>query len=191
MIFTKMMRSYSETIKTEMMSRITGSINEEEFLDRMGKFYDINREIITINIHFNELWNPALLLWSISTLTSLVLNCYNIVLLFDNKDSENSIGIHIRTYVSFAAIFSVIVGSGDIIDISDDTLSFLFKYPICKLSEPEAHQVEMLIYTLSTHKPIIRASDIFTVRTELLASISGTVVTYVLVALQFTPAWKN
>lgn len=77
---------------------------------------------------------------------------------------------------------------------SDDTLSFLFKYPISKLSEAEAYQVktvstvfgqlcilllffqvEMLIYTLSTHKPTIKASDIFTVGTKLLASVSSTI----------------
>ncbi|KAF2898269.1 hypothetical protein ILUMI_07910 [Ignelater luminosus] len=74
---------------------------------------------------------------------------------------------------------------------SEDILSFLFKYPISKLSTAEANQVEMLITTLNIQKPVLRASDIFTVGTRLLASISGTVVTYVLVALQFHASWAR
>ncbi|KAF2893178.1 hypothetical protein ILUMI_12994, partial [Ignelater luminosus] len=53
---------------------------------------------------------------------------------------------------------------------SEDILSFLFKYPISKLSPAEAAQVEMLITTLTIQKPVLRASDIFTVGTRLLAS---------------------
>ncbi|KAF2900674.1 hypothetical protein ILUMI_05510 [Ignelater luminosus] len=74
---------------------------------------------------------------------------------------------------------------------SEDLLSFLFKYPISKLSAAEAAQVEMLITTLTIQKPVLRASDMFTVGTRLLASISGTVVTYVLVALQFHASWTE
>ncbi|KAF5302953.1 hypothetical protein FQR65_LT19054 [Abscondita terminalis] len=69
--------------------------------------------------------------------------------------------------------------------VSDDILSFLFKYPISKLSVSEASQIEMLIKTIVYQKPVLRASDIFVVSTKLLASVSGTIVTYVLVALQF------
>ncbi|KAF2905295.1 hypothetical protein ILUMI_00889 [Ignelater luminosus] len=56
--------------------------------------------------------------------------------------------------------------------MSEDILSFLFKYPISKLSTAEAAQVEMLITTLNIQKPVLRASDIFTVGTRLLASVS-------------------
>ncbi|KAF2900677.1 hypothetical protein ILUMI_05513, partial [Ignelater luminosus] len=73
----------------------------------------------------------------------------------------------------------------------EDILSFLLKYPISKLSPTEAAQVETLITTLTIQKPVLRASDIFTVGTKLLASISGTVVTYVLVALQFHASWTK
>ncbi|CAG9858749.1 unnamed protein product [Phyllotreta striolata] len=69
--------------------------------------------------------------------------------------------------------------------IGDDLLSFLYKYPINRLSRSEASQVEMLILTLTLEKPILRASDIFTVGTVLLSTVSGNAVTYVLVALQF------
>ncbi|KAF2901087.1 hypothetical protein ILUMI_05098 [Ignelater luminosus] len=74
---------------------------------------------------------------------------------------------------------------------SEDLLSFLFKYPISKLTTAEATQVELLITTLTIQKPVLRASDVFTVGTRLLASISGTVVTYVLVALQFHGSWTK
>ncbi|KAF2881813.1 hypothetical protein ILUMI_24369 [Ignelater luminosus] len=71
----------------------------------------------------------------------------------------------------------------------EDILSFLSKYPISKLSTAEAIQVETFITTLLLQKPVFRASDVFTVGTRLLASMSGTIVTYLLVALQFHATW--
>ncbi|CAH0545678.1 unnamed protein product [Brassicogethes aeneus] len=55
--------------------------------------------------------------------------------------------------------------------MNEDILSFLFKYPISKLTAAESAQVEMLITTLITQKPVLRASDIFTVGTRLLAAV--------------------
>ncbi|KAG5886585.1 hypothetical protein JTB14_011297 [Gonioctena quinquepunctata] len=74
---------------------------------------------------------------------------------------------------------------------NEDVLSFLFKYPISKLTREEAAQVEMLVATLTLQKPVVKASDTITVGRRLLASISGTVLTYVLVALQFRAAWTK
>jgi hypothetical protein len=89
---------------------------------------------------------------------------------------------------------------------SQDILSFLFRCPISKLSPLESAQIEMLITTLTLQKPQLKASDIFTIGTGLLASVrinckdtqgyflvkvSGTVLTYVLVALQFHALWSK
>ncbi|KAK4874529.1 hypothetical protein RN001_013889 [Aquatica leii] len=70
-------------------------------------------------------------------------------------------------------------------------LSFLFKYPISKLTAPEAAQIELLIITLNLQKPVLTASSIFVVGTRLLGSIIATIVTYVLVAIQFHPSWTK
>ncbi|KAG5879178.1 hypothetical protein JTB14_037436 [Gonioctena quinquepunctata] len=74
---------------------------------------------------------------------------------------------------------------------NEDLLSYLYTYPISKLSESEAAQVEILITTLTLEKPELSASNIFTVGTDLLASIAGNVVTYVLVALQFHASFSK
>ncbi|KAJ3663180.1 hypothetical protein Zmor_007486 [Zophobas morio] len=74
--------------------------------------------------------------------------------------------------------------------MSEELLSFLFKFPISKLTVLECAQIDMLISTLSLQKPDIKASDIFTLGTGLLVSIAGTVLTYVLVALQFHASWS-
>ena len=50
----------------------------------------------------------------------------------------------------------------------------------------ESLQVEMLIITLGLQRPVLRAADVFTVGKHLMASVSGTVLTYLLVALQFS-----
>ncbi|KAJ3663179.1 hypothetical protein Zmor_007485 [Zophobas morio] len=69
--------------------------------------------------------------------------------------------------------------------MNEKIVSYLFKYPVSKLNPIESAQVETLISTLTLLKPEMRASDIVTLGTGLLVSMSGTVVTYVLVALQF------
>jgi hypothetical protein len=88
---------------------------------------------------------------------------------------------------------------------SQDILSFLFRCPISKLTPLESAQIEMLITTLTLQKPQLNI-DIFTIGTGLLASVrinckhtqgyflvkvSGTVLTYVLVALQFHALWSK
>ncbi|KAF2905294.1 hypothetical protein ILUMI_00888 [Ignelater luminosus] len=101
-----------------------------------------------------------------------------------NHDSAEAI-FTTRAYGSIGVIAMYALGGEAMKSMNRDTLSFLFKYPISKLNAAEANQVEMLITTLLIRKPILKASDIFKVETRLFASITGTVVTYVLVALQF------
>ena len=52
-------------------------------------------------------------------------------------------------------------------------MSYLFKYPVSKLNPIESAQVETLISTLTLLKPEMRASDIVTLGTGLLVSVSG------------------
>jgi hypothetical protein len=63
------------------------------------------------------------------------------------------------------------VSSFKLVFQSQDILSFLFKCPVSKLSALESAQIEMMINTLILQKPQLKASDIFTVGTELLASV--------------------
>ncbi|XP_045461783.1 uncharacterized protein LOC123671927 isoform X3 [Harmonia axyridis] len=139
----------------------------------------------------NQFMSPTFIFWSMSTCLTLIVNVYVAVLNSEMQSFRDIVVVQLFTYLSVIGVTNLCVDVESLNHLSDDTLSFLFKYPISKLSETEAYQVEMLIYTLSTHKPTIKASDIFTVGTKLLASISGTVVTYVLVALQFRPAWRE
>ncbi|KAF5276718.1 hypothetical protein FQR65_LT16231 [Abscondita terminalis] len=77
-------------------------------------------------------------------------------------------------FIVYATILCVIIYlavSEQMNAVSEDILSFLFKYPISKLTAEEAAQVELLIVTLSLHKPVLKASDIFVVGTRLLASV--------------------
>ncbi|XP_031352485.1 uncharacterized protein LOC116177614 [Photinus pyralis] len=75
--------------------------------------------------------------------------------------------------------------------LTDEILSFLFKYHVSKLTRTEAAQVEMLINVITAQRPIFNACDIFVVGTKLFATVCGTIVTYVMVALQFHKTWIN
>ncbi|XP_065161027.1 uncharacterized protein [Atheta coriaria] len=98
--------------------------------------------------------------------------------------------LQLRVYIILGSMF-YLVQLVDSINHSDDITSFLFRYPISKLTPSEAAQIEILLTTLHTQKPILKASGIFTIGTRLMASITGTVITYVLVALQFHASWNQ
>ncbi|XP_044757855.1 uncharacterized protein LOC123316007 [Coccinella septempunctata] len=185
--------AYSSSLKSHMMNRLSGLKTEEKMslISRVTKFKHAHMEIIRIVDEVNEFMNPSFIFWSLCTCLTLVINIYVAVMTDFQGSFKEIFSKQLFAYLSAIGVCNVCFDTEEMNHLSDDTLSFLFKYPISKLSETEAYQVEMLIYTLSSQKPTIKASDIFTVGTKLLASISGTVVTYVLVALQFRPAWRD
>ncbi|XP_074038507.1 uncharacterized protein isoform X1 [Leptinotarsa decemlineata] len=120
----------------------------------------------------------------------LIINIYLWVTPRDEKYFLDIKFLQLRTVFLILGIFELAL-SLDKNNLNEDVLSFLFKYPISKLTRQEAAQVEMLVATLILQKPVVRASDTITIGRRLLASISGTVLTYVLVALQFRAAWSE
>lgn len=64
-------------------------------------------------------------------------------------------------------------------------LSFLFKYPLSSLTREERNEIEVLIKYLILNKPNFTGWNTFEIGLKLFAGICGTIVTYVLVALQF------
>ncbi|XP_031354652.1 uncharacterized protein LOC116179083 isoform X3 [Photinus pyralis] len=76
-----------------------------------------------------------------------------------------------------------------LMNVSDDLLSFLFKYKISKLKKPAADEVELLIKTLIIRKPVMNASKIFVIHTGLLLPVLKTWFTYFLVGVQMLAAW--
>ncbi|VEN49205.1 unnamed protein product [Callosobruchus maculatus] len=74
---------------------------------------------------------------------------------------------------------------------SDDVLSFLYKFPISKLTNIEADQVQMLVLSLTLEKPVMKASHMFTFGLPLVPVLVSNTVTYVLVALQFDQNLKS
>ncbi|KAG5886581.1 hypothetical protein JTB14_011293 [Gonioctena quinquepunctata] len=96
-----------------------------------------------------------------------------------------------RTVFLIIASLLLILSLSNYEHLNEDVLSYLFRYPISKLTPREAAQMEMLVSTLTLQKPVVTASYTMTVSKRLLASVSGSVLTYVLVALQFRAAWTK
>ncbi|KAF5279270.1 hypothetical protein FQR65_LT15441 [Abscondita terminalis] len=153
-------------------------------------------------MHISNVWifrnleiflNPTCVLCIIFTTAIVVVNAYITLTISLDGDTfpPGLIAIQLQTLTSICLLWRTVGAIDNISKVSDDILSFLFKYPISKLSVSEASQIEMLIKTIVYQKPVLRASDIFVVSTKLLASVSGTIVTYVLVALQFHSAWTK
>ncbi|KAF5290632.1 hypothetical protein FQR65_LT01922 [Abscondita terminalis] len=89
------------------------------------------------------------------------------------REEANQVELLIKTLV----IQKPVLRASDVFTVgtrllapSDEFLSFLFKYPISKLASDEAAQVGMLITALQIQKPVLTASDVFTLRVKLLAS---------------------
>ncbi|CAH1367214.1 unnamed protein product, partial [Tenebrio molitor] len=89
--------------------------------------------------------------------------------------------IIVKSLAFFLAFSNVCYQAQRVATMSQDILSFLFKRPVSKLSALESAQIEMLITTLILQKPQLKASDIFIVGTGFLASVLGTILTYLLV----------
>ncbi|XP_031351366.1 uncharacterized protein LOC116176746 [Photinus pyralis] len=139
-----------------------------------------------------DLISPFFLLWILILIVQLIVSIFaNALACFIDYHNGDLVILHIRVFCTICSLIHHLVNIEKLANVSDDLLSFLFKYPISKLRADEAAQVEMLIYTLKIQKPVLKASDIFIVGTRLLAPICGTVVTYVLVALQFHKTWSK
>nr|XP_023022813.1 uncharacterized protein LOC111511034 [Leptinotarsa decemlineata] len=140
--------------------------------------------------YLNEYLNPTFLIFLITSVAILIINIYIFITPWSVKHLLEIRSLQWRTGLLIVMLF-VNVTEVDLQQMNEDVLSFLFKYPISKLTRQEAAQVEMLVATLILQKPVVRASDTITIGRRLLASISGTVLTYVLVALQFRAAWSE
>ncbi|KAF2900675.1 hypothetical protein ILUMI_05511 [Ignelater luminosus] len=161
-------------------------IGFEEKLKRLKCLY------VSLVFNFNQLSSfshPAFLLWWLELVGLFIIHFYMVMKAYGDSDIDQIL-LNLKTYYGVLFVVYYTAMADEVRKVNQDILSFLFKYPISKLSSTEAAQVEMLITTLTVRKPVLKASDIFTISTSLLASISGTVVTYVLVALQFHISWK-
>ncbi|KAL3275936.1 hypothetical protein HHI36_020670 [Cryptolaemus montrouzieri] len=156
-----------------------------------GKILHLYLELRKYHLNMNDFVNPLLAIWLLSATFSLIFNIYVTVILVKSGFSEDIAITIFRITVSFGLLDYIMTSVQRYTHQNDNLLQFLFKYPISRLKIEEALQVEMLIRTLVSLKPTITASDMFVIGTGLLASLSGVVVTYVLVALQFQPAWAK
>ncbi|KAK5640244.1 hypothetical protein RI129_011055 [Pyrocoelia pectoralis] len=180
---------YRNTQSAFVKEMKVGRLNVSACLRKVRRFYAAAfRNIKT----FTDIADPYYLLWIVLVVAQVIVNVAATAFAFNtNYYSKGLIILQIRTCGIIFFLTYNLIHCEMLANVSDDLLSFLFKFPISKLRTEEAAQVEMLIYTLKIQKPVLKASDIFTVGTRLLAPISGTVVTYVLVALQFHKAWSK
>ncbi|KAL3275939.1 hypothetical protein HHI36_020673, partial [Cryptolaemus montrouzieri] len=102
-------------IKDRFNERLEDNITSNEFTVIVQRLQELYDQLIRINEKENEFWSPALLIWSISTLISLILNIYNMVLLFNIRDIEQQLSVHLRTYISIGAIILIILKSESIV----------------------------------------------------------------------------
>ncbi|KAF5306383.1 hypothetical protein FQR65_LT18579 [Abscondita terminalis] len=148
------------------------------------RLFTLYMDVTNTYRRFEEVLGFILLLWNITGTLSIILTFFYLFLGYAKGARVNGIVV----FHSFGFVIGLMwymINGDQMKNVADSLSSFLFKYPISKLSLEEATQIELFIITLRMYKPILTASDMFTVETNLLSSISGTVVTYVLVALQF------
>ncbi|CAH0548004.1 unnamed protein product [Brassicogethes aeneus] len=121
---------------------------------------------------------------------------YSILYIFNSKQEDTqTTGAFVSVVIismCLIDVFGMTIPATMTANIGDDIISYLFRYPTAILRPHEAAQVELLIFTLTALKPKLVASRVINVGVSLIASISGAVVTYILVALQLHQAFiKN
>nr|XP_022912837.1 uncharacterized protein LOC111423748 [Onthophagus taurus] len=110
---------------------------------------------------------------------------------YDTFDKLDIVYVIVMFIICCGPMYQIVFVITKLYNVENDVLSFLYQYPISKLTQIEAGEVLITINSFITHKPLIKASNMFTVGTPLLASISGMVITYLLVAIQFHVTLRN
>ncbi|KAJ3663176.1 hypothetical protein Zmor_007482 [Zophobas morio] len=156
-------------------------------LQKLHMVLSLNFQII------QETFNFSLLLFWFGGTTIMIGNIFGLsnYVFYDEELSENAIVTLVVSVFGALSTTYLIFKLDKLGNVSEDILSFLFQCPVSKLNPLESAQIEMLIYTLTLQKPVLKASDIFVLKTGLIASVSGTILTYVLVALQFHAVWSK
>ncbi|KAF2896848.1 hypothetical protein ILUMI_09328 [Ignelater luminosus] len=184
---------YKPISKSEMLTK--SGINAQN--NSLRRIIVLNKRLhcaLVWNVeYYNKFYDLAVLLWLITAIALLVSNCFVLLTLWIDRNLDipesGFIGMESQIFLTILTVTYSLYCVHKLGSVSQDTLSFLFQYPISKLNAEEAAQVETLITVLSTKKPILNGMDIFIYDVSLLASITGTVLTYVLVAFQFSASW--
>lgn len=134
-VFQRIFTSYKNRIRSYMNKKIYENENEDSFIEQIQKFQHLYGEIILIFRMESDYWNPTLLIWSLSTLFSLTINVYTIILLLSIQDFQQHLEVHLRTYISIIAIVSINTNGDSIIEIVSIIISFLIIDMISKVSQ--------------------------------------------------------
>ncbi|KAJ3663186.1 hypothetical protein Zmor_007491 [Zophobas morio] len=154
-------------------------------LKKLQRFYMCLRRNFKLNERFVR--SGIVITYAINVCLVLIMFSYFVVLQAEQELDLTTLDFYLAGK-SMALIGMFFVGCYDaqrILNKAQNTLLSLFQCSTTKLKSEEAAQIESIIQTLSVLKPDLNASYIFTADMGLIASICGTVLTHVLVALQF------
>ncbi|KAK9880883.1 hypothetical protein WA026_013211 [Henosepilachna vigintioctopunctata] len=138
----------------------------------------------------SRFFGPIAPLWIILILMQLVGEIY-LIIAFEIFQSNLLISFILTTILEYYFMSEVMRNIDSLIEQKNGIRSFIYKFPISKLSETEMHKIEMLCYIVTAHNPILNIGDIFYLHGKLIPPISGTILTYTLVALQFQTFQKG
>ncbi|KAK4872626.1 hypothetical protein RN001_014655 [Aquatica leii] len=142
--------------------------------------------------HFNTIYSTGVFLWMVSTVVITIANTFLYVLLiFEQGDMSDLVVITVRVVFTYASAIVILTEVGKLQESNKRMLSFLYKYPSSKLRPEEASQIELILSTFRLCKPSLNALGIFDLGVKLCAACSGTIITYILVLLQFYLPWAN
>ncbi|CAH1971595.1 unnamed protein product [Acanthoscelides obtectus] len=119
--------------------------------------------------HLTAYYNYIAIFWILASTSSLIINIYSLFII--PMDPLGYLLLAWKTGMLLILLIYWIVHV-DMANISDDVTICMFQYPVSKLTKLEAAQFEMLIKTLIIQKPLVKASDIVTINSQLLASVS-------------------
>lgn len=194
--------TYLEIIKQffrHVKYALSSKENRAEKLGKLRRFY----EAVIVNFRkYNRFLNPLLVIWLLMVIIILVFNMYMTVdaIIMGSTRSIDHKGalIKVRLQSTLLIVFVVISMLQQLTAKVEEITSYLFRYPICGLSQSEAaqvsvlnlreqkskllcfmcfnsmyQQVELLITALDIQVPVLNASDIFILGSKLIASVSN------------------
>ncbi|XP_049819129.1 uncharacterized protein LOC109602411 [Aethina tumida] len=118
------------------------------------------------------------------SILNLIFNIFMIITQWD-KVTNYIIILQLRTFGTMVSIVYLMFRAQNVQNVCNDISSYIFKRKLNGFTNFEVLQLETILSCLFLRKPKLTFLNAFIVGTNLLSSISGTIITYVLVALQF------
>ncbi|GAB0100199.1 hypothetical protein DMENIID0001_162040 [Sergentomyia squamirostris] len=173
---------YSASQREEIIKEDSVSI-----FHRIVRIRRSHGKIIEALMEFNKSVNPQLAFLTCLVMISTVLNCYiaGQYAFNSTQTTIKFISTCLRLLMNVTIVLYMIYKADQVLQMNELTFRLVTSVSTISLSLDELMQLEVLSRQLTKNPPLFSASGIFAFNASIVAKMFSTVITYIIVALQF------